>query len=406
MMYRATIKYLPAALMALAATTSSGCGDSDDPGEGNGRGTSEPVYVIYTTIDTPDSRTGHFVTTSSIEGDVPIDVTKGIEEPGGGQLYAPPGEGYFLLAGGEAPTFTRYGLDAAGKLEKGKTVSFANLGVKETWGHVIFVDANKAYFLDASQLQVISFNPTTMEINRAIPVPDFRCEEMVTSFGMPVRRDDGFYFPRSCWDLDKTSAGATLVHLDPKTDQVTVTQDPRCMGMQVGFLASSGDAYWFSDHDASAEWAYQRRNAPHDCALRLRAGQTTFDKDWALDLTTRTGGVSAVAAVPGAGSTIWVKVFDEAAMPKPVPVTEIDWTVKAWRWGHLDVEGNGPVTLDTQSPLVVSYGAPIVVDGRSFSPATTFSDSGDLTTLVEITQAGVRDRAIVRGELRKVARLR
>ena len=93
-------------------------------------------------------------------------------------------------------------------------------------------------------------------------------------------------------------------------------------------------------------------------------------------------------------------------MPKPVPVAEIDWTVKAWRWGHLDVEGDGPVTLDTQSPLVVSYGAPIVVDGRSFSPATTFSDAGDVTTLVEITPAGVRDRAIVRGELRKVARLR
>ena len=239
-MHRATIKHLPAAaLMALAAITSAGCGDSDGPQAGNGRGSSEPVYVIYTTIDTQDLRTGHFVTTPSIEGDLPIDVTKGIEEPGGGQLYAPAGEGYFLLAGGEAPTFTRYGLDAAGNLEKGKTVSFANLGVKETWGHVIFVDANKAYFLDASQLQVVSFNPTTMEIHRAIPVPDFKCEEMVTSFGMPVRRDDGFYFPRSCWDLDQTSSGATLVHLDPRTDQVTVTQDARCMGMQVGFLAAA-----------------------------------------------------------------------------------------------------------------------------------------------------------------------
>src|SRR5690606_23551626 len=107
---------------------------------------------------------------------------------------------------------------------------------------------------------------------------DFVCEgETQTEFGEPIRREDGFYFPRSCWDLDVTSRGASLVHLDPTTDAVTVTHDERCMGMQVGFMADSGNAYWFADHDASMEWSVQMRPGPHDCALRLRAGETTFD---------------------------------------------------------------------------------------------------------------------------------
>lgn len=373
---------------------------------GGSVGNDGPVYVVFSTIDTPDGRTGYFVTTPSLESDVAVDVTTGFEEAGGGQLYAPPGEGYFLIGGGEAPTFTRYDLDANGAPERGRTISFANLGVTDVWRHMIFVNDSKAYFLDMSQLQIISFNPTTMELNGTIPVGDFACEEVQTEFGTPIQREDGFYFPRSCWDLDITSSGASLVHLDPETDTVTVTHDARCMGMQVGFMADSGDAYWFADHDASMEWSLQGREAPHDCALRLRAGETTFDPEWQLDLTTRTGGVSAVASVPAGGSSVWMKVFEPSALPGPVPLEEIDYTLKAWRWGLLDVESPDPVQMSPDSELVVYYGPPIEVDGRRYSPSTTFSELGDETTLVELTPSGILDRVTVQGELRKVARLR
>jgi hypothetical protein len=407
---RSTLASRPLAI--LSTTLLLACGDDATVtvlGGGGGGGapnTGEPVYVVFSTIDTPDGRSGYFVTTPSIEGDVPVDVATGIEEPGGGQLYAPPGEGYFLLGGGETPSFTRYELDAEGNLQRGPTLSLQNLGVAEVWRHMIFVDASKAYFLDYTQLQVIRFNPTTMELNGVTAVDDFACAEVQTEFGTPIRREDGFYFPRSCWDLDITSSGTSLVHLDPVTDQVTVTHDQRCMGMQVGFLADSGDAYWFADHDASMEWSVQGRPAPHDCGLRLPAGQDTFDPGWELDLTTRTGGVSAVASVPAGGSSVWVKVFEPAAMPAPVPVEEIDWTLKVWRWGLLDVEADTPVQLDLDSELVVFYGPPIEVDGRQFSPSTTFSENGDQTALVELTASGPVERMQVRGELRKVIRLR
>jgi hypothetical protein len=178
------------------------------------------------------------------------------------------------------------------------------------------------------------------------------------------------------------------------------------MGMQVGFMADTGDAYWFADHDASVEWSLQQRETPHDCGLRLRTGETTFDPTWELDLTTRTGGASAVAAVPAGGSSIWVKVFDETASPAPLPLPEVDWTLQAWRWGLLDVESNDPVRLEADSALVVYFGPPLEVDGRSFSPATTFSELGDETTLVELSDSGVQERMRVQGELRKVVRLR
>lgn len=366
--------------------------------------TTGSLYVLHSTIDTADTRTGYLVTTSSIEADVSLEVTDGVEVPGGGYLYAPPDGAFFLMGGSEQPTFTRYELSSSGDLEERGAVSFASLGVQSTHRHVIFHSPEKAYFLDESQLQVIAFNPKTMELLRAIAVPGFRCAEVETSFGTPVRRDDGYYFPRGCWDLDVTSTGTSLVHLDPATDELTVTHDARCMGMQIGFMADTGDAYWFSDHDASVEWTYQRRSAPHDCALRLRAGETTFDPEWELDLTTRTGGVSAVAAVPAGGGKIWMKVFDSAAFTGTIPVEEIDWGLQVWRWGLLDVEATGPIQLNPVARLVVSYGYPIEVDGRSFSPVSN-SDYSE-TTLIELADAGIEERIHVQGELRKIVRLR
>jgi hypothetical protein len=397
---------LPVAQFALLSVLSSACSSEDRVtiDSGTGQLSEGPVYVVHSTIDTDDVRMGYLVTTSSIEGDVEIDVTQGIEVPGGGYLYAPPGGKFVLLGGSEQPTFTRYDLSGDGSLREGETVSFAGVGVGYTYRHVIFVNDEQAYFLDESQLQIVRFNPTTMELVHAIPVDDFRCPETETSFGTPIQRDDGYYFPRGCWDLDITSSGASLVHLDPRTDEVTVTHDERCMGMQIGFKTEAGDAYWFSDHDASVEWQYQQRDAPHDCSLRLRAGESTFDPTWELDLTSRAGGVSAIAAVPAADSKIWVKVFEPAAFSATVPVQEIDWGLEVWRWGLLDVESDAPIALTQEADLVVSYGFPVVVDGRSFSPVAN-SDYSE-TTLTELTDSSVVERARVQGELRKIFRLR
>src|SRR5262245_10874103 len=71
------------------ATVTAGATPSPAPGASM-EAADEPLYVVFTTIDTPEGRTGYFVTTPSIEGDATVDVSQGFEEPGGGQLYAPP----------------------------------------------------------------------------------------------------------------------------------------------------------------------------------------------------------------------------------------------------------------------------------------------------------------------------
>src|SRR5687768_3581804 len=149
-------------LLVLVPGLWAGCSaDGGTPSGGGGEGGSAPsggpVYVVHSTIDTNDARMGYLTTTASIEGDVDVDITAGIEIPGGGYLYAPPSGKFVLVGGSESPTFTRYDLADDGRLSEGDTVSFANLGVAYTYRHVIFVSDEQAYFLDESQLQIVRF---------------------------------------------------------------------------------------------------------------------------------------------------------------------------------------------------------------------------------------------------------
>src|SRR5688572_16742323 len=76
-----------------------------------------------------------------------------------------------------------------------------------------------------------------------------------------------------------------------------------------------------------------------NCALRVRAGESSFDSGSSLDLTTRTQGWPALAAVPAGGSRLWLRVLDEDDLPVPSGATARDVeSIQGWQWYLLDLE--------------------------------------------------------------------
>lgn len=374
-----------------------------------------PLYLLFSTIDGPDSRTGYFVTTPSINGDVPVDVRQGLEEAGGGVLFAEPGIGTFLLAGGESPTLSRWDVSNSGSLVRGKTLSFANQGVTTMFDRwLIFASPTKAYFRDRTQLQLISFNPTSMEILDSHPLEGVRFEDrdgLIYNYGTPITRDDAIYFPMSYFDLNNKGVGptgSTLIRLDPETDELTVTKHPGCTGMTFGFLSpDSGDTYWFADYQTSVGRAYQQLEAPHDCAMRLRAGKTDFDEDSEIDLSAFTDGAPVIGAVPAGGAKMWMKVFDESAVSVSLPSSDLDednaFDARVWRWHLLDMESEEPAVPVEGADRVGSFGYSFVVDNRSFT-TQKYDEAGE-AAIVEFTDQGIVERVRVLGEIRGLARL-
>lgn len=116
-----------------------------------------------------------------------------------------------------------------------------------------------------------------------------------------------------------------------------MTSDQRCGGMYIGLQTDSGDTYWFT-YTSNVLARRDYGGTVKDCGLRLRAGETTFDPTWELDIAARTGGASGVATLYGGGSTVWVRVLDESltgGLPSPADYTSLD-TAPAWSWYSLD----------------------------------------------------------------------
>jgi hypothetical protein len=397
-------------LATLAMLTACACSGS---GEGGGPvgAASGPLYVVFSTVDSAEERQGYFVTTPSLDGDVPIDVSKGLEEPGGGRLYAEDGIGTFMIGGGETPTITRYEVSADGAFLRGATISFANQGVANLAdGAVTFISPSKAYLRDDGQLQLISFDPTKMEILDTIPLEGVTREGVVPGFGQTIKRSDGIYFPISYYNPENfglVPEGSLLVRVVPETDEVTVNAEARCTGFNVGFLSEAGDAYWFSDVDTAVGW---RANPPvpgaqHDCALRVPAGETTYDPTWQLDVNTRTHGWPAIAAVPDGGSRIWMRVLEESSIEVPTEVDPVTLAeLPGWQWYLLDLEGTGAAVANHDRPAGSYYTYNFRIDGRTFTTESNADYSE--ARILEITDQGFREGPMVSGTVRGLARLR
>lgn len=398
----------PPRTFVLSLALLAACGSSDDGSPGPAGAERGPLYLVQTRTFSPDGTTGILIPTPSL--DVPLDYSRAIEQPGGGVLYAAPGVGAFLIGSGEEPTIRRYEVDAEGQLAPGAVLSFANEGVVYLYaGSVLFVDARKAYYLDLDQLQVIAFDPLEMAITNTVSLAAAAREGFFTSFGQAVVRPDGVYFPAQWYtepDWDRVPSGSLLVRVDPATDEVSMTSDERCTSLLAALTTDAGDVYWFSDmFNAFARHARGPANGFPDCALRLRAGQSSFDPDWQLDLGARTGGAPTVATLQGGDSLMWLRVFDTSAVSLPAGAAYAEFdTAPAWQWHLLDLASEGPAVRNDERPLSSMGALGMHVDGRSFT--TIENEDYTESILLELTEDAFIERVTARGVIDEVARLR
>ncbi|HTV17691.1 MAG TPA: hypothetical protein VMG12_03445 [Polyangiaceae bacterium] len=372
----------------------------------------EELWLLQTRVFGLDETTmGYVIPTTTLDGNISNDAA--IEQGGGGMVYAPSNRvnGNFLLSYAERGTLTRYDVTTDNRFVEGTTLSFSSYGVESGYGVIAFVDDSTAYWIDNQQLQVIRFNPTTMLIDAAIPVQGTEREGFITEFsGYPVVRDDGVYFTarwRKEWEdpMPQAPAGAMLIHIDPATNAVSVTEDARCTSLLVSHTTPRGDTYWFSDnYNTYARIIGGAERGVPDCSLRLLRDQTTFDPDWYLDLGERTGGRPADGVIAGSGSTIWMSVFHaEQLGEQPADIDTAD-TARAWQWYSLDVESDAPAVEDTARPYA-SHGAfGWYSSVRSFSSTT--NDDYSESVLLELTNDGFEQRATVEGLIDGIVRVR
>lgn len=383
-----------AVLAGLLVACSSSDSTSTAPSFYEGDG---PLYLLSVRVFSDEGTTGYVLPSTSLEGE--LDLSNALERPGGGMVYADPGSGTVLIGDGESPTITRFDV-SQGRFDTGATLSFLNLGIADLWGGVVFVNERQAYLLDREAPQAVRFDPSTMLIESVLTFDGLERDGFLPAgYGYPVVRDDGIYMPMRWRGLDEeipsSPSGSALIHIDPATDQVSVTSDPRCTSLLVSQTTASGDTWWYSDYNnVYARATFGADAGVPDCAMRLPAGGTSFDGY--IDLNARAGGPTVGIASAG-GSSMWLRVLDESVFtPDPSDWALID-TTPSWTWSRLDVDSDASASPDPSGQHDSIGGVASYAGGRTF---VSFSNSDySETRLVELTTDGPLERATVPGLL-------
>jgi hypothetical protein len=397
-----------AILAGAALVSTAACSDSKhEPGKASGN--TEAAFLLGTRVWDDTSATSYFHVVSSLEAGVAVDEGQALEVAGAAKLFAIEGAGWFALGAGEAPTITRYTINDQGRLAPAGSVSLLDYGVERLWDTLYVVSPTKMYYPDREGQRLIIIDPSAMEITGEVGLAETGREGFLSVYSYAhLERGSDILFSVAWIDWDETDSilGATgLVVLDTETDTVSrFDVDSRCGGITTPLEMSSGDVYFVSSALAAAAHRLDRLPTP-PCALRVRAEDDTFDPDYLESLAALTGSPMAGEPVPGGGSSIFLRAFDQDL--GTVADGALTWELtsqSAWRWlrwtpGTGDVSPVAALAPSTSDVLWFR------VDGKVYG-TETMADYSE-TTLIELTAAGGPRRALTApGFLHGVARIR
>jgi hypothetical protein len=389
-------------LLSALALSCNGSGDAADAHAG-----SDPLYLAMTRVWDDTSTTSYLHVLPSLEAGTEVDTQQALELSGPAKLFSY-GKLWFAVGQGDRPTITRYSLNEGGRLVKGDSISLQPFGVQDLWDSLYFVSEEKAYYPDTTGSQLIVWNPTTMEVTGTVQLPETVREGYLSYYGItPIRRGNRLIFSVGWFDWltnDTILPETGLVVLDTETDSVErFDSDERCAGITQAIELPNGDAYFVSSAMAGA--AYQLgRLEQGPCALRVRAGEEAFDREYAAALPDLLGEALVGEPAPGPGDTLLLRALD----PELVEVSEEthtwDFTGQAkWRWLRWDPTKDEVTRLD-ELPAATADAFWFRVDGKVLASQTNADYSR--TALVDVSGAEPQDALSLPGFLQSVARIR
>jgi hypothetical protein len=399
------------------AAAAWGCGDEAriiglEPNSGDDPGASaEPLYAIASTSFGTEGETSYVALVPSLSAGTSIDYGQVLEVPGGASLFGQSGGRFFGLGKGEEPTITRFDVGADGVPVEAGTLSLLAYGISNTWfdpGLVPILSETKAYVIDSSQMQVILWDPSTMTVTGSFPLEGVSLPGHETLFEPdPTLRDGQLLVVALHNQKDATAPVSTLVVLDVESDRLErVVRDERCGGLWDSVLDTRGDLYL-----ATGVWdAAQNRTlgdavSGKPCLLRVKAGQTEFDPDYFVEMSTLAVGQAAGALVAGVGDQAFIKVLDETGLGVIGPASfEEVWAGAHWQWWRVQLGGAGAAEASDALPLSAAASGMLSVDGKAFVRNTT-ADFAE-TTLLDMSGTEPRAELTLRGFPYGIVRVR
>ena len=197
-----------------------------------------------------------------------------------------------LFGQGGEQTLYKYSIDDKGRISSVPVASLSFPGSPNVV-ELIFASETKAYAVTcASRGQLIVINPSTMKIIREIDLSPYAEEDNDPDAGNGIVRDGKLFLPlnqtKAMKELVRTSAQIAVI--DIASDKVEkVIKDKRATGLgMIGhtcpILDNNGNLYFYTGPAAAIMCLMMPNMGYNDGLLRIKKGETDFDKDFYMSL--------------------------------------------------------------------------------------------------------------------------
>lgn len=295
------------------------------------------------------------------------------------------------------PVITKVTINESGQLEKGDVMSLRNAGMTTGQGSAFyFINKTKAYFIDVKEYKSVTWNPEALTFDQAsiVSFDGLKTGIPGTDAKASIRDhkrvgDNVFIFARYQNSNGSFQKFGKVAVLNLKTNKVTYASQNQCGHLQGIAATDAGDVY-FSSHSALASSERAGLTTDKPCMVRIKAGSTTFDPNYYVDLKALTGS-EAGFLVQGPKNNGYLVVRDKTAgdiAKSDAAVTAAQKSAK-WYWHEIDL------SVDTETPKLtklnldptIAYGTTSVAEVGKERTKTTFlaSVGKDGTTFINLT---------------------
>jgi hypothetical protein len=326
----------------LASVLAFGCSSSpSDDGPLQVEGPS--AVVVLTRACTPDACSHYLSAVDQLPADGVLDRRQALEF--GDVQGSVHGDAVYIFDFTDQ-TVQRFRLNPSSELEAGPILSFQGLGlgfvagILNAWGA-----PDRAFLLDPSSGQVVTWDPIEMIIVATTPIPEEFLERdgFRADFTWPAVIDDRVYYNAYWFDFEgyAGSTRAGTLSFDARSDQpeLTLLEEERCGGSSSSapFASPDGRVHVVGD-GVGGLFTVVGAGSGGACALRVALSGTGFDPGYALDLI---GGdalaLSGAWSLDG-GAALLANVW----MPSTPPALPLDveqyWSSSEFGWLIIDTE--------------------------------------------------------------------
>jgi len=278
----------------------------------------------------------------------------------------------------ENATVRRLVVDANGSIEDDVTISFAAYGALGSSGDMVYVNEERAFFLDEASAQIVSWSPSLMEVIDAAPIP----EEALSRGAFPAQISRGMglggqAFVAASWrdwtTLEYHDAAALGVFDATSTQpQLRIIEDERCAStVTTPFDGGDGFVYLISDAALGFDaLANPNRTQKALCVLRMQPGAEGFDPDFFVDLGAALGSPGFYAAHPMEDGKLLVNTW----APDVALESVADPVDSGWYWSFppyfefaiVDLEAGTSVPVEGIPRAAVQWSLTLRVDGGTY----------------------------------------